>query len=584
MLAMLAILAMPAQDPPRITQDVVVSASSEPVPLDLLARAVTVLSGDEIRRLPSWSVADVLRLAAGVEARSRGTFGTQTDLAVRGGGFGQVVVLVDGVRLNDSQSGHHNADIPVAVDRIERIEILRGAGSSLHGADAVTGAINVITKRGAGASTAMAGGGEHGMVRGSGSTGFERGALAASIAGWGARTSGFMFDREVATGGASLTADFGPRRRVSVAHLRNAFGANGFYGASPSKEWTDQTLVSFFGRSGGERRRITTRASYRTHGDHFRWDINRPGFAENRHRSHAVAAGATVRYGSDRNWTSAGAEVGMDWIRSNNLGDHDVGRIGALLEVQRAAGARTTLYPALRYDRYSSFGNSWSPSLAAVVSLSSSVRARGSAGRAFRIPTFTERFYRDPAHLARAELAPETAWGIEGGLDWTVSGWTVGVTPFTRREENVIDWVKAAPADQWRTANVRDVRTNGIEAGVSRSWPGGFARVEYTGLRLTAPSLTLLSKYIADYAPHSVALSGGWRIASRTWLAARTDCKRKIDGRSYCGADVRASRELGRVELFVEATNLLNEAYQEIKGVDMPPRWIAAGLRFSTLP
>jgi len=569
----------PGAQPPRITQAVVVSAATEPVPLDALARAVTIVTRDEIRRLPSWSVADVLRLAGAVEVRSRGNFGTQTDLSLRGGGFGQVVVLVDGVRLNDSQSGHHSADIPVALDRIERIEILRGTGSSLYGADALTGAVNIITRQGAAAPSATVTAGDHGLVRGSASAAFARDGVTTSLAGWGTRTSGFMFDRELATGGGSFAAAFSPRRQISVSHLRNAFGANGFYGASPSKEWTDQTLVSWSDAYGGTRRRLTTRAAYRTHGDHFRWDINRPGFAENQHRSHAVTAGATFRAGSDRNWTSIGAEVGKDWLRSNNLGDRDVSRVGALVELQRSLGRRTTIYPALRYDRYSSFDDSWSPSLAGVVSLSPTVRMRASVGRAFRVPTFTERYYRDPAHLARAELAPERAWGGEAGVDWISGGLTGAVTVFARRETDVIDWVRASVQDQWRTANIRDVRTRGVEVSATRSGRTAFGRLEYTWLRSEAPALVLLSKYVADYAPHSVAASGALRIEGSTWIGARADCKKKVDGRSYCGIDARVSRGFGRFELFVEATNLFDVQYQEIKGVDMPPRWLAAGLR-----
>ncbi|MGH9308808.1 MAG: TonB-dependent receptor plug domain-containing protein, partial [Vicinamibacterales bacterium] len=473
----------PALQPPRITQTVVVSAASEPVPLDALARAVTVLTRDEIDRLPSWSIADVLRMAGSVQVRSRGSFGTQTDLSVRGGGFGQVVVLVDGVRLNDSQSGHHNADIPVAIARIERIEVLRGTGSSLYGADAVVGAVNIVTRRQTDAPAMSIAGGEHGLVRASGSAGWSSGPVTMSLDGWGTRASGFMFDRELATGGASWAASFSPRRRVSASHLRNAFGANGFYGPSPSKEWTDQTLVSFSDSGGSGARRLSTRLSYRTHGDHFRWDVNRPGFAENRHRTHSATAGATFRTGSARNWTSIGAEAGMDWVRSNNLGDRDFGRAGAFVEVQRALGDRTTVHPALRYDRYSSFGGSWSPSLAAVVSLRPGLRARASAGRAFRVPTFTERYYRDPAHLARAELAPEHAWGVEGGVDWTAGGWTGGVTPFLRREHDVIDWIRSNPLEPWRTANIRDVRTHGVELTVARGGRHGFARLEYTWVR-----------------------------------------------------------------------------------------------------
>jgi iron complex outermembrane receptor protein len=569
----------PGGQPPRITQAVVVSAAIEPVPLDALARAVTIVTRDEIRRLPSWSIADVLRLAGAVEVRSRGNFGTQTDLSLRGGGFGQVVVLVDGVRLNDSQSGHHSADIPVALERIERIEILRGTGSSLYGADALTGAINIITRQGAAPPSATVAAGDHGLVRGSVAAALSRNGVTTSLAGWGTRTSGFMFDRELATGGASFAAAFSARRQIAVSHLRNAFGANGFYGASPSKEWTEQTLVSLSDAFGSSRRRLSTRASYRTHGDHFRWDINRPGFAENQHRSHAVTVGATFRAGSDRNWTSIGAEVGKDWLRSNNLGDRDVNRIGALVELQRGLGRRTTIYPALRYDSYSSFADSWSPSLAGVVSLTPTVRMRASVGRAFRVPTFTERYYRDPAHLARAELAPERAWGGEAGVDWMPGDVTGAVTVFARRETDVIDWVRASVQDQWRTANIREVRTRGVEVSATRSGRAAFGRLEYTWLRADAPALVLLSKYTADYAPHSVAASGALRVGGATWVGGRADCKEKIDGRSYCGIDARVSRGFGRFELFVEATNLFDVQYQEIKGVDMAPRWLAAGLR-----
>ncbi|MBA2604276.1 MAG: TonB-dependent receptor, partial [Acidobacteria bacterium] len=527
---------------------------------------------------PRSSVADLLRLAASVEVRSRGGFGTQSDLSVRGGGFGQVLVLMDGVRLNDSQSGHHNMDVPVALDQIERIEIVRGTGSSLYGADAMTATINIITAARAGVRGALAGG-EYGLVRAAASSTGTLGGITTALAAWGTRTSGFMFDREVATGGASFSAALSPQRKVTASHLRSAFGANGFYGPSPSKEWTDQTLVSFADAAGGAGRRVTVQTAYRTHGDHFLWDVARPGFAENRHRSHAVTAAAAFRSGRERNWITLGAEAGLDWIRSNNLGDHAFGRVGLLVEHQRALGRRTTVYPALRYDRYSVFGDNWSPSAAAVVSLSRTVRARLSAGRAFRVPTFTERYYRDPAHTARATLGPERAWGYDGGVDLTLGRWTAAVTPFLRRETDVIDWVRATPLEQWQTANIRAVRTLGVETGVTRTWPGGALRAEYTWIDADAPTLTQLSKYVADYSRHSVAASATFKVPGEVSAGVRTDCKRKADGRGYCGVDLRAARLFARMEWFVEAANVFDVRYQEVIGVDMPPRWILAGVR-----
>src|SRR5688572_3582502 len=144
--------------------------------------------------------------------------------------------MVDGIRLNDSQSGHHNGDIPVGIDRIERIEIVRGTGSSLYGADAVTGTINIIT--GAPGTRATVNGGQYGLVRAAASATIDRGGRPTALDGSITRSSGFMFDRDLLTGGLALSTALTPQRRVAVSHLRNAFGANGFYGASPSKEWT----------------------------------------------------------------------------------------------------------------------------------------------------------------------------------------------------------------------------------------------------------------------------------------------------------------------------------------------------------
>ena len=565
--------------PPAVTQTVVVTAASQPVPLDAVARAVTIITREEIEGLPAWSVTDLLRLSSSLDVRARGTLGVQTDLSGRGGGFGQTLVLVDGVRLNDSQSGHHNADIPVPIDQVERIEIVRGTGSSLFGTDAVDGTVNIITRAGAQPVRASIEVGEHGLVKSGASASARVAGVSASLSGWAARTSGFMFDRDVATGGASLRASLPGGRTASVSHLRNAFGANGFYGVSPSKEWTDQTLVAFTDPGGQGRWRTATRAAYRTHGDHFLWDINRPGFAENRHRTQALTAAATLRHGEDRNWTSIGVDVGMDWIRSNNLGDHETAHAAVLLEGQRGLGSRTIVYPALRYDRYSVFGDNWSPSLSAIVAVAPGIRVRLSAGRAFRVPTFTERYYHDPGNVARADTGPERAVGVDGGLDWSGRGITATITPFWRHETDVIDWVRDSTLEPWHTANIRKVGTKGVEAGVMRAWSRGFLRAEYTWLRSTAPSLAMLSKYVLDYAPRALAISGTFRAPGAVQVGARGDCKHRADGRSYCGVDTRVSRPFGRVEIYLDVSNVFDVRYQEITGVDTAPRWLAAGLR-----
>jgi outer membrane cobalamin receptor len=413
----LAASGVEAQDP--IQQTVVVTAAATPIALGSAIRTVAVLTRDQIRALPVHSVADALRLVASVDVRSRGERGVQTDFTVRGAGFGEMLVLVDGVRLNDPQSGHHNGDIPVPLESIDRIGVLLGPGSSLFGADALGGAINIITRRDDVPTSGSIEVGSFGYVGGRGQADVAGRTLRQTVSVSVERSDGFTFARDFARVVARSDLSIGQRTRVSASFLGNDFGANGFYGPSPSHEWTNQTLVAADRRLGTVAGwRLDGTGSYRTHGDRFLWDVRVPGILENRHRTHAVLGSLK---GSRRLGPKAtvvtGIESGADWIRSTNLGDHEVQRVSAFGEWRQALGTRTEVEASLRADRYTEFGGSWNPGFGAGWWATSSVRLRGSTGRAFRVPTFTERYYSDPAHLARADLQPERAWSRDFGAD-----------------------------------------------------------------------------------------------------------------------------------------------------------------------
>src|SRR5471030_1827559 len=113
--------------------------------LEEIDRAVRVLPARS-QGLVLNSLADLLRLDPSVDLEERAPDGVQTDVSIRGGTFGQTLVLLNGQRLNDVQSGHHNMDIPVPLDAVSRVEELRGSGSTMYGSDAIGGVINVIAE------------------------------------------------------------------------------------------------------------------------------------------------------------------------------------------------------------------------------------------------------------------------------------------------------------------------------------------------------------------------------------------------------------------------------------------------------
>jgi iron complex outermembrane receptor protein len=559
-------------------QTVVVTAAATPIELRSVTRTLTVITREQLDALPVHTIADALRLTSSIDVRARGEHGVQSDFAIRGANFGQMLVLVDGVRLNDAQSGHHNGDIPVPIDAVERIEVLYGPGSSLFGADAFGGTVNVITRRVPAPASVVLQGGSFGFASGHGQAGFERGGVRQMFAASADRSSGFMYDREFTTAIASSRTLIGADSGVSVSLVRKAFGANNFYGGNaPSREWTNQALVAAdhrFGAAAGWTFGAT--ASYRTHGDRFIFNRERPELSDNRHRTHAALATVT---GSTRVGAASftvGAEGGGDWIRSTNLGDHDLSRVSGFAEWRHELGQRTHVDTTLRVDRYSEFGTSVNPSFGVGWWPSSSVRLRASAARAFRVPTFTERYYSDPANLARAEVGPESAWAGEGGADLFVGeGWMVQATLFGRADEDVIDWLRATTADRWRTFNIRDVDTVGVELGARKTFAGGaFLQAHYTGLNLEAAAVNQLSKYVLDYAPHSftaaasMPLAGGFQVAPRLEYRLRRRSSGEAD---YLLLDARVARRFNRVlELFVEGTNLFDVNYQEVAGVRMP--------------
>ena len=124
---------------------VVVTGVYEPAPLEEADRAVRLLDVGR-NLLLSTSVADLLRLEPSLDLRQRAPGGVQNDVSIRGGTFGQTLVLLDGLRLNDVQTGHHNMDLPVPMEALARVEVLKGSGSTLYGSDAVGGVVNLVTE------------------------------------------------------------------------------------------------------------------------------------------------------------------------------------------------------------------------------------------------------------------------------------------------------------------------------------------------------------------------------------------------------------------------------------------------------
>jgi iron complex outermembrane receptor protein len=549
------------------------------------ARETTVVGAGEILTLGAGSAADALCRSGGADLRPRGEAGVQADFGLRGSGFEQVLVLVDGVRMNDPQTGHHNSDLPVAADDIERIEILHGPGSALWGPEAIGGVVHVITRsalRNRGSFRVRTG--SHGTVYGSASRSFGNGKLGTRFSASGHRSAGFREDTDFRVWEFSHRSSAAFRRGyadLSAGITEKQFGANGFYAAYPSSERTAAALASLrAGWQAGPSLSVSGLAYARRHGDTFRLDYRRPQAFVNTHRS--VSAGFEA-HANRRFAASAEAVLGVEAeaqrLESSNLGTRSRSRSAGFTEFAVSLSAKTRIHAGLRADAWEWEKAQINPSLGLVRILSSSVRWKAWAGRGFRMPTFTELYYQSPANMGNPDLRPERAWCVETGLSWQASGKKAEAVVFYRNEQDRIDWMAASKSDPWRAVNIGKTRAAGVSANASADVRGGFrVRGSYTGIAWNAlPQEAAVSKYGVHSLRHLVFVSASGEIVDGLELGLFSVYKKRAGAQPAVFLDCSVSMGIRGAKVSVHMENLLDEHFEDLPGVPSPGRALFAG-------
>ncbi|HET7563509.1 MAG TPA: TonB-dependent receptor, partial [Gemmatimonadaceae bacterium] len=433
-------------------------------------RTVDVITHDEIARTPARTISDVLAIRLGVDVYGRSP--AQADLELRGSTVEQVLVLVDGVRMSDAQSGHYDLDLAVPLELVERIEVLRGTGSTLYGSDAVGGVINIVTTRGAKFRSARARTGSFGTAGLAAVAGDSLGGLGVQGGADIERSDGHRSGTDYRIGQGNLALDHALGAGALRAELGlgiRSFGAEDFYAAFPSSERTGSSTAALTYTSNASARwNVTATASTRRHTDRFTLVRDNPSLYENHHRSWQTDGEVVARYAASSSAVLAlGSEVRDDQLVSDGLGDHRE-ELGALFaEATLGAPRRASLDAGVRVDWSSRTGHFASPSLAGMLPLRHDLWLRGSVSRGFRAPTWTELYYRDPANIGDPTLQPETFTAGEVGVRATPAGRVrFDVALFARHAEQLIDWAKPAPSPDstpWHTMNVESATYHGVE-------------------------------------------------------------------------------------------------------------------------
>jgi iron complex outermembrane receptor protein len=577
------------------TETMVVLGSATPVPLAESQRSVDILPVQG-QSLAAESPQDFLRSDASIFLEERGAGGGQADIVMRGGSFEQTLVLLNGFRINDAQTSHHNLDLPVPLDAIDSIQSLEGAGSTLHGVDALSGVVDFLTAAPDHNSLFLRAG--EGSFESNEETllgGATRGPWSGRVAAERNFSTGFMADRDYRNEDTSAESWIGSRLGVTdllFAGSDRSFGANQFYGDYPSWERTKGWFAAARQEFGSH---TVAAFGYRRHTDEFVLFRDDPAIYENNHIDGSwqgsLRETLTVRKDSV---LLMGLEADGDSIRSNNLGLHARNRGAGYVDLDlRPARQRWSLSVGAREEIFSGGTQAvFSPELAGSLRVATHLKLRASGGYGFRIPTYTDLYYSDPSTLGNSNLKPESAWSSDAGADWAPSTkMTLSATGFYSQQHDTIDYVQSptvpnpylpagCPANIWCATNLNGLRFAGIETMFT--WipkKSQTVRIAWTGLHGGQNALRgLESEYVFNYPVQNIHASWSSALGHSFVLTNAVEIAERYQQTVYPVWNATLTHDTGKLRPYLRLSNLSNTGYQEITGVNMPPRAILGGV------
>ena len=460
--------------------EVIVSDSKINVPFSKNFRSIEIISSSDIIKSGASNIIDLLQQSVGLDIRRRGAGGVQADLYIRGGGFDQTLLLLDGMKMDDSQTGHHTLNMLIPIELIERVEIIKGPAARIFGQNAFNGAINIVTKSAyktrKGEFSAFLNnisGGSFGnfkySVRGNISKDNYKGLINYSRE----KSNGYRYNTDYKTDNLFIKSNLSrsnPHTTIIASLSNRKFGANGFY-ASPEAidqyEETQTSLVGFYSTYRKGNLVIKPKVYWRRNQDEYIYIRNNPSIYRNLHKTNKIALQTDFNYYSKLGKTSFGIDLSNISITSNNLGDHSRFTTSVYIDhTIRLLKEKLILSPGLSISHFSDLSFHSFPGFDVGFDFSESFSVYGNFGKTYRIPTYTDLYYKDRTTIGNSELEPENATNSEFGFKFNSDKIVFKTAIFNRKSKNIIDYVKQNEDDLWQATNIGLLKTNGLESDI----------------------------------------------------------------------------------------------------------------------
>ncbi|SEW49872.1 TonB-dependent receptor plug domain-containing protein [Chitinophaga arvensicola] len=595
----------------RHLDEVIVQENRLSAPVKAVNRNITIITRRQIEALPVTSITEVLSYVPGLDVRQRGPGGIQADIGIDGGTFDQTLVLINGVKVTDPQTGHNVMNLPVSLQDVDHIEVLRGAAARIYGINALNGAINIVTRKAteSGAS-----------IKGSGGSSFkknENGNLYAgyNIGGTGSLVSKYVnqslsvernqgngyryntaYDNYRAFYQAAFNQDTAHQYNVMAGFVNNNYGANGFY-AAPGDLNSEETVKTFLAAVSNTSRInphwvMTPRISYRYTKDDYIYI--KPDKFRNLHNTHVLDAELNNTFTTAIGTFGAGVEGRYEKIKSSNLGNHDRTNLGAFGEYKSPADRRFNFSVGGYLNYNTVYGWQFFPGADVGFNITPDIKLFANAGTAQRLPTYTDLYYKGGGIIGNENLGPEKASYAEAGIRKFSGRFSFSASAFYRQVSNFIDFVKdtAGGVDPtkvpWQPQNFQRADMTGFSLNTGYTTtlhPDAFFNSfgVNAGYNYLSPSFkgdalsTKISRYVIESLRHQFTANVRTDLLQHFSVSAAARYCMRINYKDYTLVDARIAFRQPRYQIYADASNLLDVTYVEAGASLMPGRWITLG-------
>jgi len=579
------------------------------IPFQQSTRNIQVITKEDIKKLPVSSINEVLTYVSGVDIRQRGPFGSQADISIDGGSFEQTMVLWNGVKMGDAQTAHHSMNLPIPLEAIERIEVLKGPAARIYGINALTGAINIVTKTqtddflqlhaygGSSFKDKEAGDG-NGMYAGGGlqaTAGINTGKVNHLFSIGKEETNGQRYNTAAKNLKTMYKGNVALNDNNSVnwmgGYLDNEFGANGYYAAPHDKE--SYEIVQTLMLSVGSNHRITDnltikpRISNRYNEDDYRFYRNDLSKARSLHYSNVFMFELNGVYTSTVGDFGVGYEMRLEDINSSNLGEHDRKNHGWFAEYKNTFFEKLLVNVGAYWNYNTDYGFQWYPGAEVAYLLNNDWKVQASIGSSQRIPSFTDLYVNQrPGNIGNPDLKPEAAWQYEVGVNYTKQNKRFAASVFERNISDFIDWTRISTDVPYQPQNLGNQVMRGLnvryhqDIQITANQKLGYSlSYQYLSPKKQDDASEIISKYTIENLKHQAIAGINYTINDFGIQFQNRYLKRELND-GYFVSDLRLMYQFPSFQVYTQATNIFNSTYKEVAAVPMPSRWIQLGVNY----